>query len=519
MNNTNKFFEKLGIALVIIICAFSSWIFISRAGLNDFGEIGDLGGSKDIGGDEKIDESAKPSVYYFINSIDSNPSEVGNYWYDIAGETPASEVPDLSVDQLNIVAGADYVGNAVFNGQAVNEGTVSGNAVFNGDESENNGTVTGTLIRSYNTSVTVTRDFTQDDSAWTVVATDGVVVNLTGATYNQNTIFSRVNGGSFISNFSYLSAKVNNKALTITYNSLLDTNSIPAAEDFIVKLNDEDVKIEEINISGSDVILSLVYSIPAKSEMSFSYNPGETVILSSNGLASSKIENLEVTIETPAVVVEKAPVQNNGGGFFVYNLQSAPVTNLNKTKNKVDIKTSPTSDIKIPSLVSNDKVVITKPETSNIVNSPSSGSSITNPVAPVQKPVDTKLVNSVVNKLLLAVEDKGKIWYVSPSDNSRHEIRPENAKEFFSKVSLGITNNDLNKIPVVGSQDAVTQISQRLTGRFLLQVENHGETWFVDQAGYKHLVTGDNLVDVTKTAAVGITNEKLDLIPSINQVQ
>lgn len=516
MNNTNKFLEKLGVALVIIICAFSSWIFISRAGFSDFGEIGD---SKDGGSEGNKDESVKPSVYYFINSIDTNPSEVGNYWYDMAGETPASEVPDLSVDQLNIVSGADFTGDAIFNDQAVNEGTVSGNATFNGDESENNGIVSGTLTRTYSTSIAVTRDFTQDDSAWTVIATDGAVVDVTGATYNQNTIFSRLNEGSFVSNFSYLSSKVNNKTLTITYNSPLDVNSIPAAEDFIVKLNDDDVKIEEISISGSDIILLLDTVIPAKNQSSFSYTPGETIISSSNGLTSLGIENSEVTIETPAVVAEKTPVQNNGGGFFVYNLQSAPVVNLDKTKKKVEVKTSPTSDIKIPSLGSDDKVMDTKTETSNTVSSPSSGSSVTSPVVPVQKPVDTKLVNSVVNKLLLAVEDKGKIWYVAPNDNARYEVQPENAKVFFSKVSLGITNSDLNKIPVVGSQDAVTPISKRLTGRFLLQVESHGETWFVDQAGYKQLVTGDNLVDVTKNAAVGITNEKLDLIPSVNQTQ
>jgi CYTH domain-containing protein len=90
------------------------------------------------------------------------------------------------------------------------------------------------------------------------------------------------------------------------------------------------------------------------------------------------------------------------------------------------------------------------------------------------------------------VEDKGKVWYVAPNETVRYEVSTNNSLNLFRKVSLGITNKDLDKIPLVDSAAPVTPIAQRLVGRFLLQVENRGQTWFVDQLGYKHRVTSEN---------------------------
>jgi hypothetical protein len=95
-------------------------------------------------------------------------------------------------------------GNATFNGtsyNAANAGTVNGNATFVGDNSENGssgqfGTVTGTKTRKYTSAISTTRNFITD-GPWTIVA-DGAVVNLVHATYNNATTLSAINGGSFV---------------------------------------------------------------------------------------------------------------------------------------------------------------------------------------------------------------------------------------------------------------------------------------------------------------------------------
>jgi hypothetical protein len=122
MNSLNKFFERLGVAFLVILSVFSSWIFITQS----WGELGEEG-----------DGNRPAAVYYFTNSVDNSPLELGNYSYDDKQAEPAQELPDLSIDQLIVMDGATYDGNATFNSEGYNSGTVTGDAVFVGDLSEN----------------------------------------------------------------------------------------------------------------------------------------------------------------------------------------------------------------------------------------------------------------------------------------------------------------------------------------------------------------------------------------------
>ncbi len=85
--------------------------------------------------------------------------------------------------------------NTTFNDTSYNHGTTTSNTIFNGDTTENLGTVTGTKTRRYTTATSPTRSFTTS-GAWTVLA-DGAVVDVSGATYDTTTTFSTANGGSF----------------------------------------------------------------------------------------------------------------------------------------------------------------------------------------------------------------------------------------------------------------------------------------------------------------------------------
>jgi hypothetical protein len=49
-------------------------------------------------------------------------------------------------------------------------------------------------------------------------------------------------------------------------------------------------------------------------------------------------------------------------------------------------------------------------------------------------------------KLLLAVEDKGKVYYIH-NDGNKYQVTKETAQKLFEKLAMGISNKDLAQIP------------------------------------------------------------------------
>jgi len=121
---------------------------------------------------------------------------------------------------------------------------------------------------------------------------------------------------------------------------------------------------------------------------------------------------------------------------------------------------------------------------------------------------DKNLSNRLKGRLLLQVEDKGRIWYVNPDDSKRYEVTFANALPLFEKLSLGISNKDLDQISEVKS----TTLGNRLKGRLLLQVEDKGRIWYIDSNGMKHEVTWGNLMNLFRRLSLGITNRDLEKI-------
>jgi len=56
------------------------------------------------------------------------------------------------------------------------------------------------------------------------------------------------------------------------------------------------------------------------------------------------------------------------------------------------------------------------------------------------------ITNRLKGRLLLQVEDRGRIWYID-FDGKRWEVTWANLMTLFESLALGITNNDLSKIP------------------------------------------------------------------------
>lgn len=60
---------------------------------------------------------------------------------------------------------------------------------------------------------------------------------------------------------------------------------------------------------------------------------------------------------------------------------------------------------------------------------------------------DLALTRRLAGQILIAVQDKGRAWYVNPVDNLRYELgRPQEAYGLFRQIALGINNKDINMI-------------------------------------------------------------------------
>ena len=132
--------------------------------------------------------------------------------------------------------------------------------------------------------------------------------------------------------------------------------------------------------------------------------------------------------------------------------------------------------------------------------------------------INRNLSNRVKGELLLAVEDRGRVFYVNPGDAKKYEVTFGNALHLFERLAIGITNNDLNKISL-STNNVVNNFGKQHLGKLFLQVEDKGRIWYVDMNGKRHEVTWDNLMDLFTSLSLGINNNDLDQIENEDQSQ
>ncbi len=182
--------------------------------------------------------------------------------------------------------------------------------------------------------------------------------------------------------------------------------------------------------------------------------------------------------------------------------------------------------------------------------------------------LDKNLVNRVRGRILLQVENNGEAYYVKPNDGKRVYMKDGSvAYGIMRDLGLGIKNIDLAKIPV-GFEDRFSDIdtdgdgladkleeglgtdsskvdtdgdgvndkaeilagtnplgagkliydnslASRLAGRIVLQVEKHGEAWYINPVDGKryYMKDGSAAYQIMRYLSLGITNEDLDKIP------
>ncbi|GEM_PF-2958293 len=139
---------------------------------------------------------------------------------------------------------------------------------------------------------------------------------------------------------------------------------------------------------------------------------------------------------------------------------------------------------------------------------------------------DSALSERLAGRILLQVEERGEAWYVRTSDTKRYYMKDGAAAYTLMRYfSLGITNADLSKIPSVNNTSEMNAsesacetnaLADRLQGEILLQVEAHGEAWYVDPQVCRriYMKDGDVAYEIMRFLGLGITNADLEKIES-----
>lgn len=131
-------------------------------------------------------------------------------------------------------------------------------------------------------------------------------------------------------------------------------------------------------------------------------------------------------------------------------------------------------------------------------------------------PIDSDMVEKLKGKILLQIESYGEAWYVNPSDGKRYYMKDgTTAYQMMRNFGLGVSNADLAKIPQEGEKNNYPSFVSKLKGKILLQVEEHGEAWYVNpKTGYRHYMKdGEAAYNLMRYYSLGITNNDLNKIP------
>ena len=131
------------------------------------------------------------------------------------------------------------------------------------------------------------------------------------------------------------------------------------------------------------------------------------------------------------------------------------------------------------------------------------------------------LSSRLSGKILLQVESHGESWYVNPVDKKRYYMgRPLDAFNLMRELGIGITDNDLSKIPVINDNSEEEKVdlnfAEKHKGKIFLQVEQNGEAWYINPDNSQRYFLGRPLdaFNLMRELGLGITNNDLNRIQS-----
>lgn len=180
---------------------------------------------------------------------------------------------------------------------------------------------------------------------------------------------------------------------------------------------------------------------------------------------------------------------------------------------------------------------------------------------------EENLAQKLTGKILLQTEENGEAWYLNPGDYKKYFLnRPKDAFNIMRKLGIGITNNNLNKIPIgiaetsnindddndglannleiaigtnknkkdtdddgfddkseiennfnplgAGELNFDLNFTEEHLGKIFLAVENNGEAWYLNPGDEKRYYLGrpSDAFSVMQFLSLGITNNDLNKI-------
>jgi hypothetical protein len=179
--------------------------------------------------------------------------------------------------------------------------------------------------------------------------------------------------------------------------------------------------------------------------------------------------------------------------------------------------------------------------------------------------VDVQLSKRLSGRLLLQVEEGGEVWYVEKDSHIRFYLRNgETAYAILRAFSLGVSNSNLNKIPIgllpennevdsdsdglpdsledaigtdkekadsdndgyddkmelINNYDPIstnklvhdTALTSRLNNTLLLQVEGKGEAWYVQNGKRYYLSNPETAYQAMRLFSLGVSNNDINKI-------
>lgn len=126
--------------------------------------------------------------------------------------------------------------------------------------------------------------------------------------------------------------------------------------------------------------------------------------------------------------------------------------------------------------------------------------------------VSEKLSQKLKGHILLQVEKNGEAWYIHPELGTRFYMKDgPTAYEMMRYFGEGINNANLEKI-----QKGDSNLLERFAGRILLQVESHGEAFYIHptKKTVHYLKDGPAAYQLMRELSLGITNNNLETISS-----
>ncbi len=118
------------------------------------------------------------------------------------------------------------------------------------------------------------------------------------------------------------------------------------------------------------------------------------------------------------------------------------------------------------------------------------------------------LSSKMKGKILLQVESHGEAWYVNPKDGKRYYMaNGSEAYNIMRTLGVGITNSDLDKVKANKTN------AKKQAGKILLQVQSHGEAYYIDSNGNaNYLKDGDAAYQIMRKLGLGIKTSDLNKI-------